>query len=89
MEAGISMTIRMSLEDMKEQGAGHPAPDDVIRLYQTAFRDYGTRALWSRKPLDTPTIRQAINVAQSLRKEGDMRARSLALEIENACRAAL
>jgi hypothetical protein len=78
-----------SLEQLKELGAGLKAPREIARLYDQAFRDYGTQALWSRRPSATPTIAQALVIAESLRREGDMQSRALAVEIERACRAAL
>ena len=77
------------LEQLKELGAGQPAHEAVTRLYHQAFRDYGAQALWSRRPSQTPTIAQALVVAENLRRAGNLRARSLAVEIEQACRAAL
>lgn len=78
-----------SVEELKELGAGRPAPEPVAALYRRAFRDYGVQALWSRREGPAPTIAQALVIADSLRKEGDLRARALAAEIEAACRAAL
>lgn len=83
------MTVSGDIDELKERGAGRPAPFDVVRLYEQAFRDFGTQALWSRRPSAAPTIAQAIVVAQALRCEGDLSARALAIEIERACRAAL
>jgi hypothetical protein len=60
-----------------------------VRLYQIAFAEYGTRALWHWRALEEPTIAQALAIADSLRVEGDLQARGLALRIEEACRAAL
>jgi hypothetical protein len=80
---------RRGIDELKKEGAGRPAPDDIVSLYRKAFQDYGTQALWSRMPSDRPTIAQALVVAESLRREGDMKARPLAVAIEDACRAAL
>ena len=77
------------IEELKELGAGRPAPEAVATLYPEAFARFGISALWSRRPSDHPTIAQALIVAQGLRNEGDMRARPLAARIEDACRAAL
>ncbi len=74
---------------LKDSGAGRLAPDDVACLYGQAFREFGTLALWSRKPSLHPTIAQAVVVAGSLRREGNMASRALAVRIEEACRAAL
>jgi hypothetical protein len=58
-------------------------------LYRQAFREFGTQALWSRRPSDAPTIAQAPVIAESLRREGNLNSRALAVAIEQACRAAL
>jgi len=83
------MTVSRDIDQLKERGAGRPAPIDVARLYQQAFREFGAQALWSRRASAAPTIAQALVVAESLRREGDLRTRALAIEIERACRAAL
>jgi hypothetical protein len=77
------------VEQLKELGAGRPAPEEVARLYHQAFRDFGAQALWSRRASAAPTIAQALVIAESLRREGNLRSRALAIEIERACRAAL
>jgi hypothetical protein len=76
-------------DELKELGAGRPAPRDVVRLYRHAFADYGKRALWNWRVIERPTITQALAVADSLRVEVNVMARALAVEIEQACRAAL
>jgi hypothetical protein len=78
-----------NLQQLKELGAGREAPREVVRLYAQAFRDYRALALWNRRPTATPTIAQALVVAESLRREGNLQSRALAGEIERACRAAL
>ena len=78
-----------SLEELKDLGSGRPAPSEIVRLYHEAFVEYGTRALWNWRRIELPTITQALTVADSLRAEGDKRARALAFRIEEACRAAL
>jgi hypothetical protein len=64
-------------------------PDDFVSLYREAFAQYGTRALWNRRPLEKPTPEDALVVARALRIEGDRTARRLAELIEEACRATL
>jgi hypothetical protein len=83
------MTNSPSLEDLKELGAGRPASDEVVALYHLAFNLFGRQSLWSRRPSPRPTIAQALVVADSLRRDGNMRSRPLAAQIEAACRAAL
>jgi hypothetical protein len=78
-----------NLEQLKDLGAGRAAPDEIARLYHQAFRDFGTQALWSRRPSTRPTIAQALVIAENLRREGNLQSRALAGEIEQACRAAL
>jgi hypothetical protein len=44
--------------------------------------------LWSSRPVRHPTAADALAITRSLRVEGDMRARRLAEQIEQACRRA-
>jgi hypothetical protein len=83
------MVDRHSLDELKELGAGRQAPDEVVSLYRQAFLEFGVQALWSRRPREHPTITQALVVAENLRREGNMKSRPLAVQIEEACRAAL
>ena len=83
------MSDRRGHDELKELGAGRPAPEDIVALYRQAFDEFGTQALWSRRPSEHPTITQALTVAESLRREGDMKSRQLVARIEEACRAAL
>lgn len=78
-----------TVDELKDRGAGCPAPEEAVRLYRQAFDRFGTRALWNWRPLKQPTITQTLAIAESLRVEGDLKARSLAIQIEQACRAAL
>ena len=64
-------------------------PEDFVSLYRRAFRDFGVRALWNKRFLDTPTREDALVVARALRIEGNREARQLAEQIEQACRAAV
>ena len=64
-------------------------PADYVSLYRQAFERFGTSALWSSKPVPDPTPADALAITYSLRVEGDLRARRLAEEIEQACRAAV
>ena len=58
-------------------------------LYQRAFTEFGASALWSSRPVPDPTPEDALAITHSLRVEGDLRARRLAEQIEQACRNAL
>ena len=60
-----------------------------MRLLRQAFAEFGTRALWNWRCMEQPTITQALAIAHSLKVEGDVKARALAIAIERACRAAL
>lgn len=62
-------------------------PTNLASLYQRAFVEYGTRALWNKRQLENPTPEDALVIARALRIEGDLEARSLAEQIERACRA--
>jgi hypothetical protein len=77
------------LDELKDLGAGRVAPEAVVRLFRQAFADFGVRALWNWRDLEQPTITQALTIADSLKKEGNLEARALAVAIEQACRAAL
>ena len=83
------MTDARDLEELKRLGAGRPAPEGVAALYHEAFKTFGAQALWTRTPSEHPTIAQALAVAESLRREGNMKSRPLAARIEAACRAAV
>lgn len=78
-----------SFDELKEIGAGRPASAEIESLYRQAFEQFGPQALWSRRPSEHPTVAQSLVVAETLRREGDMKARPLAARIEQACRAAL
>jgi hypothetical protein len=58
-------------------------------LYHRAFADFKLRALWNVRELDHPTAEEALAITRSLRIEGDLNARSLAEQLEQACRATL
>lgn len=79
---------RITLEQAQARGVGRPAPTHVAALYRQAFAEFGAAALWSRRASPQPTLAQALVVAEGLRREGDLRARRLAGEIEAACLAA-
>ena len=49
-----------------------------MELYRRAFGEYGTRALWNQRLLESPTPEDALVVARALRIEGDRNARQLA-----------
>ena len=62
---------------------------DFASLYRRAFEEFGVSALWSSKPVPDPTPADALAITYSLRVEGDLRARRLAEQIEQACRAVI
>jgi len=62
--------------------------DEIARLYQQAFAEYGVMALWSSRPVPNPGPADALAITRSLRVEGNMDARRLAERIEALCRAA-
>lgn len=76
-------------EALRDRAAGAPSTPEVATLYARAFTQFGTAALWSRRPMAAPTLGEALVIAQALRREGGMAARRLALRIEDLCRAAL
>ena len=62
--------------------------DDFVSLYRSAFKDFGSRALWNMRELEDPSPEDALVVARYLRVEGNMAARRLAERIEKVCHAA-
>jgi hypothetical protein len=60
---------------------------DYVALYKEAFAKYRAHALWFMRPFEKPTCADALAVARALRVEGDLPARSLAEQIEQACHA--
>jgi hypothetical protein len=83
------MNRPLDIEELKRLGAGKPANEEIAALYRQAFAEFGAQALWSRRAMPNPTIAQALVIADSLNREGDMRSRPLASRIQEACRAAL
>ena len=77
---------RMQKQAMKDQTISR---DDFVQLYRRAFEEFGASALWSSKPVPEPTAADALAITYSLRVEGNLRARRLAEQIEQACRAAV
>jgi hypothetical protein len=67
--------------------ADTPPTLDHTSLYRQAFEQFGVRALWNKRVLENPTPEDALVIARALRIEGDRRARRLAEQIEQACRA--
>jgi len=66
-----------------------PSQPDFEALYHQAFADFKLRALWNVRELEHPTPEEALVITRSLRIEGDLNARRLAEQIEQACRATL
>jgi hypothetical protein len=62
-------------------------PENLVTLYRRAFEEFGASALWSSKPVPDPTPADALAITRSLRVEGNLEARRLAEQIEQACRA--
>jgi len=66
-----------------------PQTADFASLYRRAFEEFGASALWSSRAVPDPTPADALAITYTLRVEGDLQARRLAEQIEQACRAAL
>jgi hypothetical protein len=71
---------------MKTEPATQP---DFVTLYRRAFAEFGAMALWSSRAVPDPTPADALAITHSLRVEGNLQARRLAEQIEQACRAAV
>ena len=65
------------------------AQPEFEALYHRAFADYKLRALWNIREIEHPSPEQALAITRSLRFEGDLNARRLAEQIEQACRATI
>jgi hypothetical protein len=63
--------------------------NDYVSLYRRAFAEFGTFALWNVRRFESPTPQDALIVARTLRFEGNLTARRLAEQIEEACHAAV
>jgi hypothetical protein len=57
-------------------------PTDFASLYRRAYEEFGASALWSSRAVPDPTPADAPAITNSLRVEGDLRARRLAEQIE-------
>jgi hypothetical protein len=68
---------------------GKPPIDEIVGLYRRAFADYGSRALWNIRQLDQPTVEEMLAITRQLRAEGNLDARRLAEQIEQAAHAYL
>ena len=66
--------------------AGEPQPE-LLALYRQAFAEFGSRALWNIREIETPRIEDVLSIARPLRIEGNMDARRLAEKIERLARA--
>jgi hypothetical protein len=61
---------------------------DYVTLYKRAFAQYRAMALWNMRIFDQPTPGDALIVARALREHGNLAARRLAEQIEQASHAA-
>jgi hypothetical protein len=66
-----------------------PTKEEIVALYRRAFAEYGVRALWNIREFENPTVEDVLAITRQLRIEGDMNARRLAEQIEEAARAHL
>jgi hypothetical protein len=66
-----------------------PTKEEIVGLYRRAFAEFGARALWNIREFEHPTMEEVLAITRQLRVEGDMSARRLAEQIEEAARAHL
>ena len=64
-------------------------PENFVTLYHRAFEQFGASALWSSRPVADPTPEDALAITHTLRVEGNLHARRLAEQLEQACHAAV
>src|SRR5688572_8307247 len=74
---------------LAKTGSQKEAPSEVVDLYRRAFAEFRSRALWNIREFEDPTVAQVLAITRQLRTEGDMKARRLAEQIEEAARAHL
>jgi hypothetical protein len=60
---------------------------DFESLYHRAFAEHRVRAIWNVREIEHPTREEALIITRRLRIEGNLDARRLAEQIEQACRA--
>jgi hypothetical protein len=56
-----------------------------VSLYRRAFEKYGLKALWNMRPLENPTLANALAITKALRTHGGMEGRRMAEQIEQQC----
>ncbi|MGH7069852.1 MAG: hypothetical protein ACREFO_07535 [Acetobacteraceae bacterium] len=61
--------------------------DDIKALYERAFRDFGSVALWNMRAKENPTPADALAITAALRTHGRINGRRLAERLEALCRA--
>lgn len=79
----------VSIDEVKRRGVGVAAPADLRALYTEAFERFGVRALWNSRAVAAPDVADLLAITESLRVEGGIPGRRLAVQIEVACRAAI
>jgi hypothetical protein len=76
-------------EKRAEARSGKPSKDEIVGLDRRAFAEFGSRALWNIRQLEDPRPEQMLAITRQLRTEGDLSARRLAEQIEQAAGAHL
>ncbi len=66
---------------------GDDRATEVRALYNQAFQEFGSVALWSMRPVKQPTPADPLAITKGLRTHGRMDGRRLAERIEAVCRA--
>jgi len=64
-------------QDLRECGSGIPASPDLLALYNQAFEQFGTAALWSCRHIPNPTVADVLVISGYLRRNGTMKCREL------------
>ena len=77
--------VAMSEHVLSDRPNSQLAAQHVVGLYRRAFAEFGGRALWNiREVKAVPTLDEVRAITRQLRTEGDMNARRLAEQIEQA-----
>lgn len=88
MMRGRSRYTAGAMSDKKVRSTSPaPTPSDLVGLYRRAFAEFGSRALWNVEQYDDPSVGQILAITRQLRIEGNLAARALAEQIEQATRA--
>ena len=74
--------------EVKLAGLSKESSEKLVTLYNMAFQEFGTQALWNMRPVADPAAGDALAITRALRTHAGMNGRRLAEQIEELCSAA-